>query len=390
MPLLARTSRFVALMSIAALSACSTTTPEAVGASVDRATWSMRRETGLYYLILIVDDTDTPSGAAVRKDVIDDFRASAARYATPTDAWTPANFRVVVVRPSAVEVHPIVAGASDSRLTWSQDNASAGSGEAMAAAIENALSTLQPDPSSSYRPIEAAADIAALVSSPPTRRPRSPDEEAVFHDAADGAIGQIRVFLASARDDASPLPVASYGRVPNARISLVEPAASDCVPSPATRLAEWARDGDVRATEGFPCSMPRMGDALAPTYFADSECIPDRVTADSRGLAECLVTATTADPGACSKERGWLDPVGSDGSRRPTFDGTRRVCEVSQFAGEALQRCRSGRPCDGFGSGWCLVEPPFTGSSCTDSIRGIGGALTGSALFSFACDLHAP
>lgn len=390
MPSLSRTTCFLVAISIAALAWCSTKTPETVDASLDRATWSVRTVRGLYYLILIVDDSDTASGAAVRKDLINDFRASAAAYATPKDAWTPADFRVVVVRPSGMGAHATIGGISDPRLTWSQDNASAAVGEAMVAGIENALRPMQTDSSISYRPLEAVADIAALVSSPPTRGPRSPDEEAIFQDARDGMIGEVRVFLASARDDASPLPVTSYGRVLNADVSLVAPAASDCIPNTATRLAEWARMNDVFGRVGFPCSMPRTGDLLAPTWFADPRCIPSPVVADSQGFAECLVTATTADTGACSRERGWLDPLGRDGSRHPTFDGTQRVCEVAQFGGEALRRCRSGMPSDGFGSGWCLVEAPLNGNSCPESIRGIGGALTSSALFSFSCNLHGP
>ena len=106
-------ARLILGATLVALLSCSSQTAETGNGSLLRASWRVRHGEGPYFLIFVVDDTDTLEGAALRTRVVDEVRRIAEGLAAaPRDRWRSVDFHVLLVarpapaRISSSEVRP--------------------------------------------------------------------------------------------------------------------------------------------------------------------------------------------------------------------------------------------------------------------------------------------
>jgi hypothetical protein len=366
-------------------------------------------------LVLAIDDAPTADAAALRTTIEDRIAAELPSTLTALrrcgfDAdpagWPVTDFRFVVVRPSAGLDSMWTTPSDDPNLrlqsnTWSPDGTALFS--AVRLALDGGPTAAAGAPYSLLSSVRYTVDLLAGN--------RVPATDAEQHVADAGSDAGIEVVVATTRDDESAGSVATYelpstlfGHPSVTKVVPVGPGGCTDTETPdaAPRLDAWDPLGNSRV---WPCWFDAQGWLGILGVGADCvpRCLDSPIAVDSDGSAECLVTVTALDSAPCDPARGWADPMGSDGVRRPktTRDPTgtdQRTCEVQQLTGDALEKCRTTEDCPDCGSGWCrtdLTDLGWQDSDChgrggTPHVRFVGGALAGSnAGLAFTCNLVA-
>lgn len=91
---------------------------------------------------------------------------------------------------------------------------------------------------------------------------------------------------------------------------------------------------------------------------------------------------TTLSTESCNADFGWLDPLDARGERTPRImhdaDGERRVCEIRQLEGAALESCIDSLACPECEPGWCATRVPELLADCStgrpDPFRFVSGS----------------
>lgn len=322
--------------------------------------------------VLVLEDTDDVVAAALRGQTISALERSFRslfrdeRGCRDPAAACPIDLRLVLVRPSAAEGMRIVGPGSAPSLRWKTSWPTEAGLDAYLSHLRSLLEATLPPKGALYRPLEAADDAMRLLLG--LRAPRSESEAALVAEVAVGGLW-LDLVLASSRDDESPLPPEAYVW-PNDRLwlsTLIAPGSTEVdtcqLPGSARgRLGVWAEL--VRPTMlGLPCADQESFDGL----FNDScnrflaRCTEHPIAIDQQGRADCHVLVRVFDTESCKASRGWLDPEGEDGMRRPRFEWGEegrpmRVCEIGQHEGDRLEACRTKLSCPECGSGYCRTE----------------------------------
>jgi hypothetical protein len=158
------------------------------------------------------------------------------------------------------------------------------------------------------------------------------------------------------------------------------------------RLLDWS-DGMLRAPFG---GCTETSAAPSFLFFASlcsvqARCPSHSIAEISPGLGRCIIRITTPEPVMCDASRGWIDPLASNGSRRPRFTSEgERICEVMPVDPGVMDTCIHDDKCENCGSGWCVSEVLPLARFCPAGsaplpIRWIGGALPRPGTVQITC-----
>lgn len=332
----------------------------------------LRRTEGPTVFALVLDDANDVPAAELRRAVVSalgrSFRATlfGERGACRDPAAAcPIDLRVVLARSSAEPGDRIVGPATRPALRWSSQWATESALDAFLQGLPSMMDEALAPEGPPHRPLEAADDLLRLLGG--LRSPRSSAEAALVADYARDE-PWIDVIVASARDDASPLPPAAY--VPASTTlrwlaTVAGPGSADsepCAPHGVHgRLGEWAAMASWTGL-ALPCDDPASFDEalrLAPGP-SRARCTAHPLAKSDDGRVDCRIWTRSPEDQGCEAS-GWLDPEGEDGIRRPRFEhdeeGRRfRICELPQHEGERLEACRTILDCPECGSGYCQTE----------------------------------
>ncbi len=281
-------------------------------------------------------------------------------------AACPIDLRTIVVRPSAPPASRILGPPTRPELKWTTPWATEAGLDAYISGLDSILEAA--GDGGPFRPLEAADDLVRLLAR--LRPPRTTTEAALVSEVT-GDDPWIELILASPRDDESPLAPAAYlpeagelgwlATVIAARALDAKPCASDGLHG---RLGEWARM-TASARLALPCDdQVSFDEALRlDPGNARAHCTAEALPKRDDGRLDCRIWHRLPDDQGCEPTRGWLDPEGDDGLRRPKFeqneDGRRfRICEMSQHEGDRLEACRTNLECPACGSGYCQTQVP--------------------------------
>lgn len=358
-------------------------------------------------VVLVVDDAPTAEAAEVRARVVDSVRAGlesawSARWGgcgSPDPAqWHPGDIRFVIARPSAPDEEALRTPVQAPALAWVTQASLKEEIDGVVKAVEGALGERLAQPGEAYRPLRAARRAADLIAG--AAPPGTPDEATFAGGLPAGE--QVRLVIASARDDEDATPVADLALDPAAREMLVYPwvvgpfepdgSCEAAAQGGGARLFLWGMDQKVNLG-AWGCDGGLFWDDML--IHGHWDCGPDchsrPVVVDDDGRAECRFFVDQPDLGQCDPARGWIDP---DGEPQIVENGGEelRRCEIAQLTGAALDACRSTLECSGCGSGFCLTEVPELDEpelcvvEYTWPVRFVGGALDApGGLLSGAC-----
>jgi hypothetical protein len=307
-------------------------------------------------------------------------------------AFHPIDRSFVVVHPSAAPEDRYTSALDMPALSWHADQRTDVEHAAWSAAVTAALEPKQ-SVSGAFAALDASEQVLSLLGG--SRAPESDEESAILErmsvryarsilfymlahdDESDGdpesfavPLGDNTVFSVGVLPAAKPAstPVTCFGPLPNENNT--------------ARYAAWLK------AQGFyfddlghwPCSDA----TFYPAFAADcgGNCLEFAPAVEPDGSARCTITATLYDDEPCNAAFGWLDPLGSDGTRAPRVvndNGTsRRVCEIRQLDGAALASCVSNLECPDCEPGWCATQVPDLLDQCENGkpnqFRFVGGA----------------
>jgi hypothetical protein len=353
--------------------------PVVAEGSARQFTFSTYATSGLARVILIVvDDEPTEQGRAVRTLLAERFFSEFERgvhlpvqSCTSTDpaVWTPYLRYAVVVSPSRALDATQASPGTDRALVIESERETPEAVAAWTSAVSQAIVEAGTDTGGAYHPLEAQAHWARLLLG--REEPASETERAAIE--ALPAAGNLQIFLGSARDDQSPLDPEAYRILQQEgdrffvdwpQAMTPDPTFVHCGPGHLSRLDAWALSSEVQS------DLCVDHDVFDAHWVLDCfpECSDLHPLVDDTGRSRCRVLATT-DPAPCDAGLGWVDPLGSDGVRRPReidYQGTpARVCEILELEGAALESCRHDWDCADCGAGYCVTELPGTPEVCT-------------------------
>jgi len=331
-------------------------------------------------LILVVDDRATAraatlragTGAAMRQLVVDADRAS----------WRPIEFDVIIVPASAASTDAAVGPSSDARLTWRTKQATLEDGNALAAVVEERVRTFSAAPGAPFQPLARGHELVELVAQ---LRPPASDAEAGLV-AAVSPHRWIGVSVVASSDDESPEPPTSY-RLPTAFgtagfATNEQDGSGASDPGLYPRLTAWTMERPGSPVAG-------CGEDLHPPFsLFRRECLGEitprcgnyAIDQISPGLGRCDIRITTPEPLECDATRGWADPLGQDGVRRPqTTSNGERSCDLLPVDPSVMDACIHDEACTDCGGGWCVTEVlpdyPCRAGTTLLPLRWVGGAL---------------
>jgi hypothetical protein len=394
----------IVLLLLFALGGCTADPLTGDGPSVRQIALHHRPADPSGVVVLVVDDGDHAEAIALRErlaralqDILSTIRFNALAenvHWQPEDpaAPQPAAIRVVLVRPSAQGSARIARTLALAAGHTFDDDA-----RALGRDVGLALRQLSPSPRTApYQPLDALQSTWRLLRG--TRGAGDAYEAAVVAEVPARSASML-VLVASTRDDASPGSARDYASddlAVTARIGVIAPF--ERVPnsercegelSRPSRIGTWAERAWATAT-AWPCD----DDAAWRWPFGCSPhreriyCYDRPVANEASGRAQCAVILSLPESAHCEETRGWLDPRGADGVRRPKIitdaEGRRlRECEIRQLEGTALASCRTSAECAGCGSGWCRTDVPelqeLDRASCEDPRRSVRMRFVGSA-----------
>lgn len=369
--------------------------------------------------VLMVDDT--PAAGALREAVAEGIEPQLAYFlegavgGDDPGAWSEVDWTVVLAFPSATGAARFVGPAEVPGLRVRTLHASRADIHELADVVRTELEARVAPEGAPYRPLEALADLALLLSGERTLLDH--DELAIARSALD-AYG-VGIALLSTQDDESALGPLRHAetmrRLPFAFSLVVRPpapaslcqggsVAPDAAALEAPRLVAFAHEvGHGYYFDAWPCAAERIAESGPfETFHAHSSgwpFCPDRAIArDASGLPRCRAYARIDPSRGCDPTRGWRDPEDrADGERRPrvepslSFSGRARVCEIAPLEGDFARRCAASPACEGCPSGFCLADKDLVGPVCygrasLERARFVGGAAEGSdALVEIVC-----
>jgi hypothetical protein len=351
-------------------------------------------------IVLVVDDRSGKSatdlragmGAAMRELGSDAVRA-AAGTAPDWAAWHPIDVAVVIVPASAASLDTVISPAHDPRLAWTTNRATPNTAEDVALAVEEHVRHLAAPEGSPFQPLARAREVVDLLTSP---FPSASAAKEALRAAVSPRAKRIAVAIVASTDDASPGPTKSHRLPPE--ITVIGLATSQRDPSDEAdplvypRLVDWS-DGMLGAPFPSNCDTdPRPPFLLFGRQcrgFGESPCLDYTIAESAPGLGRCLIQITTPEPVMCDPSRGWIDPLASNGMRRPrvTKKGE-RICEVSPVDASVMDACIHDERCTDCGAGWCVSEVPRA-KECRGGallpIRWAGGALPAPGTVHLTC-----
>lgn len=378
-------------------------------------------------LVLVVDDR--PSGAQVREDVAAALPTSLEWIRSELEganlagldpaAWSPSDYVAIVVSPSAEGSARFIGPSDAPALAQLHEDAPEGVEVELASTIAEHLVANAPEEPGRFRPLQAVSDLAWLLAG--NRAPVDEREAALLSDARGRGLPTVIHFaIAAATDDEGTVPIEALALPPfdleatvamTVAASLVGEDPAGCYTDPPTsRIGAWMAQQDARASR--PCAARDLADeGPFALYFAQrrygSYCTPHPILDAPDGSARCRMAAFVyGDEADCDADRGFRDPIGTDGerSRKTALDPhgrEARLCEVRQLEGAALEACQTTAECDGCGSGFCRwnagdgspapwvdgIEHCPIGSEPA-RFRFVGGSVAGvDARFQITCDL---
>ena len=350
---------------------------------------------------LIVDDRASASavemrrkiGAAMQQLGLDALR-TATGFAPDWAAWHAIDVAVVIVPASADSLDAAISPARDARLAWTTQRATPKTAEDVALAVEEHVRGLPEPEGASFRPLAQARAIVDLLTR--ARPPASEVEEAILAEVSPRA-KRIGVSIVATADDESPGPTLSY-RLPK-DVAFIGLATSrrdaqgeiDKVVYP--RLIDWSEG--MLFSPFYDCA----GDSRPPFWLFEPKCrnqgggwrCPGYTIAESSpGVGHCHIQLTTPEAATCEPSRGWLDPLASNGSRRPRVTRTgERICDVMPVDASVMDACIHDETCADCGSGWCVSKVLPRAKYCPHAaplpIRWVGGALPAPGLVRITC-----
>jgi hypothetical protein len=347
-------------------------------------------------LILIADDRPTEKaahlrsgvGVAIRRlgwDLVGDYRARSSDAA----AWHPADIRVILAPPSAVSTESIASPTNDAALAWTTIQATQDGANALAAAVDGHVLAESAPLEAPFHPLERARHVGELMAA---LRPPLDDREAQLVAIASARTwGAIGISIVAASDDESPDAPESYvinapSGGPSIVAGIVTPESDrsgkvDAMAYP--RLAAWSEGRLWAPVDGCYDGLdaPFVLFSELCTDYGGYRCDGRPIRQRSLGLGDCNIEVTTLEPNTCASNRGWDDPMDTDGVRRSrtTITGA-RVCEVQPVDPSVMDLCVHDPTCAGCGSGWCITQINNAMNLCAPgsmprSIRFVGGAL---------------
>jgi hypothetical protein len=329
-------------------------------------------------LVVVVDDRSIGEAAALRADIGAAVRhvgaTFLAEFGPPSDlaSWHPVDIRIILVPASSPSIESVASPATNPALAWTTNQATQEGRNALALAVDAEVGRMTAMPGAAYRPLERARDVVHLLDG--TREASGEVEKSLVASLSSRRRKKhyIGVSIVTASDDESPEPSRSY------LVDLGREA-----------MAVNVVTGDGRGLEApDPDRFPRLNEwAKAATDSVLGTCVDYRVPCDARpieeispGVGRCYVEITTTDPPVCDRSRGWVDPLGADGVRRPRLnDKGETVCEVLPVDAAVMDACIHDATCANCGSGWCVSEVRPTAGYCRNPLpkmlRWVGGVL---------------
>lgn len=297
----------------------------------------------------VVDDT--PLAAPLRDQFAVAFdgldaaiTAHEASCRPPYDpaAWHPVDRSVLIVHPSANAGARFSSPAADPALRWRENNQSGEGRTRWLAAVRGALAAQPAAVDAPFQALAAFHDTVTLLRG--TRQPATAEEQALLSALPGGPNLVDFASLVVATEDQSPGEASQY--TDETPLPLIVPAATPDPTRSCSRPTEAATpryQGWSLFPQLWPCTDPDFFDLA----FADcsTRCLTKPIATLASGAAVCLASASYAGIDPCPADRGWLDPIGSNGVRAPRVEhsaaGDTRVCEVRQLDGPALASCRT-------------------------------------------------
>ena len=354
----------------------------------------LRQDTQLFFqgprgipnvALIVVDDDASDGGRALRAAVARDFREhydasrvnAVSSCAAPRDPALPSLVRrhAIVIAGSATGDDGVHSFVEDPELSWVAqerlDDDALSWSDAVAQAIE-ASETGEPG---RYQPLALADRWLRLLA-----REVAPETErelavvAALPEAVD-----VEAFLASVRDDDSPLPASEYrlepavncaGAVCAAEVRRFTPDPTlECCSLSAGRLPRLSEQAGSNQTAARACFEP-----CARAYFFDvgfvEDCGPrcqrEPLIAAS-GAAECRVLVAAAKDEQCTATAGFSDTSLESEQMTAWFGSTAgfRLCEIQQLQGDALDACVNDLDCAGCTPGFCVTRVPELVGDCS-------------------------
>jgi len=338
-------------------------------------------------IVLVVDDRSSAGAVELRAGMGAAMRhlgADALRAAGGSDpdwaAWHPMDVTVTIVPASAASLDAAITAASDPRLGWTTNRATPATAEDLARAVE-----------------EHVRDLAAPEGAPFQPLARAREVERSLRAAGFPRAKRIAVAIVASTDDASPGPTRSYRLDSGTAVIGLATSARDRFDDPDPliypRLIDWS-------DEMIGSPFKEICDHNPPPPFllfgrpcqaqSESPSCPGYAIAESApGMGRCLVEITTPEPVMCDPSRGWINPLASNGARRPRVTKSQeRICEVLPVDSSVMDACVHDENCTDCGSGWCISKVPlakFCPVRPALPIRWVGGALPAPGTVRITC-----
>jgi hypothetical protein len=310
-------------------------------------------------IVLVADGSDLRQAALQR--ISDELAAHVGD--APRVAWKSVDVHVAIVSPS--EGHRVITGASDARLTWTQDDADPRRLRQLVDALRERTGS---EAGSNDHPLEAVADLGDLLLE--RRRARNADEEDLLRVGR--ALGRALFVVVTSKDDASSGdPVAYASRTAGMAVSILVPSAVGVSCEEAAgmpRIASFASHARAQVRGAACAETGTFVDISWSDPPPGSLPLPVAPLRDLQtGAPDCRVTVSAR---SCDRSRGWR------GGDEP---GT---CEVAPLLGDDLEACRRGSlPC---ASGWMIDDSAYLGLR----LRFTGGGLSSEATTAVTCNLE--
>lgn len=353
-----------------------------------QVSWDVATYTHLPALLVItIDDGNDADAIALRSMITHEGLVSSfdmlllrsAPWVSDPASGSPGDAQIVIVHPrSGTFVTPL----DDPRLRLSGAAPDAALDSAADAVIAHAQEGVVAE-DSAYALIARTRDVVSLLLH--ERAARDARETAAADAMPD--FRTVTVTMVTSRDDASRtrtmlLPPST--EADRTEYMTMAPCISNHLPS-FPNLEAWSKTL-MHASIFSWVSKPYCGDPIPIHVFEDNAdygcnvlASADGVARTADGAAECSITFDSTDISSCDPSRGWADPIGRDGIRRPWFDdvdgfATRR-CEILQLTGAARTSCEQSVACEGCSPGFCATTLLDESPSCPSLARFVGSSL---------------
>lgn len=361
--------------------------------------------------IIVVDDAPTEEGRALRAQVaaeldgwIDRWRTKTCVGAGDPGRFLPWELRVLVI-PSS---DPKLArhGKTNPELELITDNASSTAHHdwelALADAILNVGNSqldLPADSQIAPNKIFDAINHWDGVLNGRLKAERTVDQEFV---ASLSPGTTMSLFIATTRDESRLKEPFGQPALQRALLRNEDVCSGQLPEQNAPLLAGMLR-GQINT-----CEDSLFDDGL--TCDLGISCNSGIIARSELGQETCRVLAYADTFEPCPNEVGWHNPLDEHGQRPGLFapepsessTGLRRVCEVRQLEGAALESCKNDLACEDCEPGWCFRAPfaeaswDYAAHDCTElglwdwsQIRFVHGADSGlNANFSIICQME--